>query len=435
MQKMRLGLLGFGQIGSGVYSILTKKKRYFAEEAGLKFEFKKIGVRSLGKQRSVKVPKELLTTDLRSIVKDPEVDVVVELIGGIKLAYELVMKALENGKHVVTANKALIAEHGDEIFALAVKKKRWVFFEASVGGGIPILKTIREGLIANELDSIYAIINGTSNYILSKMASERCDFKDALKRAQEKGYAEADPALDINGMDAAHKLVILIRFGFGGKVKLKNIYCEGIEHIRSEDIALADELGYRVKLLAIAKKMKDGIEARVQPTLLHKNHILANVNGSFNAALVRGDNVGELMLYGRGAGSLPTASAVVSDLVDIAKRYGRLEDEKALPMRANVESFKVKSMPSILSRYYLRFNILDQAGVMWQISKILGDHNISISDCVQRERSIGNVVPLIMVTHDAHEKDVRASIRVIDKLKVVRGKSQVIRIEDSQQNS
>lgn len=430
MQKIRLGLLGLGQIGSGMVSILSKKRKHFKEDAGLQFEIKKIGVRNLKKKRAVKVSPKLLTKNMKSVVTDPDVDIVVELIGGTTLAYDLVMEALKSGKHVVTANKALIAEKGDQIFALATKMKRWVFFEASVGGGIPIMKTIREGLIANDLDSIYAIINGTSNYILSKMASDGCDFKDALKRAQQKGYAEADPTLDINGMDAAHKLAILIRFGFGGKVKLKNIYCEGIQRIRSEDIATAEELGYRIKLLAIAKKMKDGIEARVQPTLLHEEHILANVNGSFNAALVNGDHVGEIMLYGRGAGSHPTASAVVSDLVDIAKRYYRLEDQTALPMRSNVQAFKVKSMPSIQSRYYLRFNILDQVGVMGQITKILGDHHISISDCVQRERSIGRVVPLIMVTHEAHEKDVRAAIRVIDRLKIVRAKSQVIRIED-----
>jgi homoserine dehydrogenase len=401
------------------------------KDVGVEFVVSRIAVRSLNKKRLVKVPAKIFTTDPYEVVNDPAIDIVVELMGGTTKAFDLVTTALKSGKHVVTANKALLAERGDEIFALATKMKRWVFFEASVGGGIPIIKSIRESLIGNEIDAMHAIINGTSNYILSKMTAEKSDFKSALKSAQEKGYAEADPTFDINGMDAAHKLAILVRFGFGGKVKLKDIYCEGIQHIRSEDIAFAEEFGYRVKLLAIAKRTKDGVEARVQPTLLPKDHMLANVNGSFNAILIHGNHVGDFLLYGRGAGSLPTASAVVSDLVDIAKRYDRLDIDSALPMRAHGKTFKVKQMPSIESRYYLRFSVKDEAGVLSQIAKILGDHRISISDCVQKERNLGNLVSLIVLTHDAHEKEVRAAIRLIDRMKQVRGKSQVIRIENS----
>ncbi len=429
MKKIRIGLLGLGQVGSGVYSILAQKHKYFASDVGVDFEIRKIAVRSLSKRRLVKVPAKLLTRDARSVVRDPSIDVVVELMGGTGEACHLVKEALLNGKHVVTANKALLAERGDEIFNLASRLKKWVLFEASVGGGIPVVKALREGLVANHIEAIHAIINGTSNYILSKMSEEGADFGEALKAAQEKGYAEADPTLDIDGSDAAHKLAVLVRVGFGGKVQFKEIYREGIQHIRAEDIAFAREFGYRVKLLAIVKRSKEGLEARVQPTLLPQDHILANVNGSFNAVLIDGDKTGPVLLYGRGAGSFPTASAVISDLVDLAKRYDRLDCEDALMLRANAKALKLKSISSLLSRYYLRFHVVDQPGVLGRISRVLGGHRISISDCYQKERRQGSVVSLIMLTHDAHEKDVRNAIRAIDKLGVVRGKSQVIRIE------
>ncbi len=429
MQTVRVGLLGLGQIGSGVYSILTRKVRELEAQCGVRFEIKKVAVKNPGKKRSVKLPRKLLTANAFAVVRDPEVDVVVELIGGVREARLYVKEALRRGKHVVTANKALLAEYGDEIFELACQRKCWVQFEASVGGGIPVIKALREGLVANRIDSIHSIINGTSNYILTRMSENQMDFKEALAQAQAKGYAEADPRLDIEGIDAQHKLAILLRFAFGGRVKFDQIDCEGISRIRSEDIAFAEEFGYRIKLLAIAKRSDDGIEARVQPTLLPKEHILASVNGSFNAVLLRGDEVGDVLLYGRGAGSRPTASAVVSDLVDIAKRgSGRFADA-ALMMRAVRSSLKIKSTSSILSRYYLRFHVTDRPGVLSQISKILGDHAISISDCVQKIRSEGSVVPLIVLTHAAHESDVRDAIRLIDRLKSIRGKSQVIRIE------
>ncbi|MSR77795.1 MAG: homoserine dehydrogenase [Candidatus Omnitrophica bacterium] len=429
MRTLRLGLLGLGQVGGGLYQICSAKRDFFIEDIGVRFDFKKIAVKNKSKKRSFQVPKQLLTTDAMSVVRDPEVDVVVELIGGTREAYVLVTEALKHGKHVVTANKALLAEYGDEIFALANKMKRWVFFEASVGGGIPVIKALREGLVANRLDSIHAIINGTSNYILTQMTENGKDFKEALAEAQQKGYAEADPALDIEGVDAAHKLAILVRFGFGGRVKFSDISCEGITRISSEDIAFADEFGYRIKLLAIAKKFSDGIEARVQPTLLPAGHMLASVQGSFNAVMVHGDEVGDVLFYGRGAGSHPTASAVLSDLVDLAMRQGSHFDLGKVPMRAIQRPLKVKSISAILSRYYLRFHIVDRPGVLAKISEILGKHQISISDVIQKERSAGSVVPLILLTHDAAEKQVRTAIQTIDKLEIVRGKSQVLRIE------
>jgi len=429
MQTVRVGLLGLGQVGLGCYSILTDKAKDLEAQCGVRFEIKKIAVKHLAKKRSVSIPKKLLTTDAWEVVRDPDVDVVVELIGGVREARLYVKEALRRGKHVVTANKALLAEHGDEIFELACQRKCWIQFEASVGGGIPVIKALREGLVANRIDSIYSIINGTSNYILTRMSEDHMDFKEALGQAQAKGYAEADPRLDIEGIDAAHKLAILVRFAFGGRVEFDKIDCEGISRIRSEDIAFAEEFGYRIKLLAIAKRGESGIEARVQPTLLPKEHILASVHGSFNAVLLHGDEVGDVLLYGRGAGSHPTASAVVSDLVDIAKRGSDRFADVALMMRAIRGSLKIKSTSSILSRYYLRFHVMDRPGVLSKISKILGDHSISISDCVQKIRSEGSVVPLIVLTHAAHETDVRGAIRLIDKLTSIRGKSQVIRIE------
>lgn len=434
---LRLGLLGLGEIGSGLYSVLKAKRDFFAREIGVRFNLKKIAVKHRGRKRKVRVPNSLVTTDALSVVRDPEIDVVVELIGGTDEARRLVLEALRCGKHIVTANKALLAEHGDEVFDLAHRMKRWIFFEASVGGGIPVIKALREGLVANHVDSIHSIINGTSNYILTRMTEARTDFADALKEAQKKGYAEANPRLDVEGIDAAHKLAILTRFAFGGKVRFRDIYCEGISRIRSEDIAFAEEFGYRIKLLALAKASGNGIEARVQPTLLPNSHILAHVHGTFNAILIRGDETGDVLLYGRGAGAHPTASAVVSDLVDLAKlqdadvEVGGHGRAPLHPMRAIRRALKIKSISSILSRYYLRFHVIDKPGVLSQISRVLGSHKISISDVIQKERSEGSVVPLILLTHDAHERDVRGAIGVIDRLKVVRGKSQVIRIEGS----
>jgi homoserine dehydrogenase len=423
MKTLRIGLLGLGQVGTGLYEMLTRKKNFFSGEVGVRLDVVKVAVKNKSKKRKVKIPKSILAKDAMAVVRDPSVDVVVELIGGIREAKTLVMEALRQGKHVVTANKALLAEEGDEIFALADKMKRWIFFEASVGGGIPVIKALREGLVANRVDSIYSIINGTSNYILTRMSDEKMDFGEALKQAQKKGYAEADPTFDIEWIDAA-----LTRFAFGGKVRFRDIHCQGISSIGSEDIAFAEEFGYKIKLLAIAKLTKDGVEARVQPTLLPKMHILANVNGSFNAVLFHGDEVGDVLLYGRGAGPAPTASAVISDLVDIALREtNRFEDEQS--MRGITKNLKIKSLSSILSRYYLRFHVVDRPGVLARIAQILGKYSISISDVIQKERSVGSVVPLILLTHDAHESDVRDAIRVIDKDKSIRGKSQVLRIE------
>lgn len=429
VQKIRIGLLGLGQVGSGLVEILEAKRAWFMKQLGVDFEIRKIAVRNLSKKRSFKVAAHLLTDNPKLIVKDPSIDVIVELIGGKKEARALVLEAIKAGKHVVTANKALLAEHGDEIFKLAYQKKRWICFEASVAGGIPVMKALREGLVANKINSIASIINGTSNYILSHMTENGIGFEEALKMAQKKGYAEADPTLDLDGTDAAHKLAILSRYAFNGSIDFDSIYREGIKGIQSEDIQFARHFGYRIKLLATAKRSSEGIEARVQPTLVPEKHILANVNGSFNAVQICGDEVGDVLFYGRGAGSHPTASAVLADLVDIAKGgiYGPIQN--SLLMRGIDEGLKVRNIVSTDSRYYLRFHVIDQPGVLATISNILGKHKISISDVIQQERSEGKIVPLIMLTHETHEKSVRLAVQAINRLTPIKGRSQVIRIE------
>ncbi|HNX69479.1 MAG TPA: homoserine dehydrogenase [Candidatus Omnitrophota bacterium] len=429
MKKMKIGLLGLGQIGGGLYEILSAKKALFARQLGVSFEITRIAEKFPNAKRKVHPPKRLMTKDAFSVVRDPSIDVVVELIGGTTIARALIKEALKNGKHVVTANKALLAEYGDEIFELAHRKRRWICFEASVGGGIPCIKALREGLAANRIDSIHAIINGTTNYILTQMTSHGTNFAEALAGAQQQGYAEANPFLDISGNDAAHKLAILARFAFGGKVTFKDIYCEGISRISSDDIAFAKEFGYTIKLLAIAKKSGGGMEARVQPTLLPNSHILANVGGSFNAILMHGDEVGDVLFYGRGAGPHPTASAVIADLIDIAKAGVDGPAEDRFVVRALGKKVPVKNISSILSRYYLRFNVIDKPSVVAGISRILGQYGISISDVMQRERSAGQVVPLILLTHDTHEKELRTAVRAIDRLPCIKGRTQVIRIE------
>lgn len=431
MKKINIGLLGLGQIGTGLYEILTAKKKQIEQSLNVSFEIVRIAEKYPERNKKVRPPKSIMTKDALEVVRDPSVDVVVELIGGTTAARSLIKEALKEGKHVVTANKALLAEYGDEIFELAHKMRRWVCFEASVGGGIPCIKALREGLVANTIESVYAIINGTTNYILTQMTETGMGFNEALKGAQAKGYAEADPTLDIQGIDAAHKLAILVRFAFGGRVKFSDIYSEGITQISSDDIAFSKEFGYVIKLLAIAKKTANGIEARVQPTLLPKSHILANVNQSFNAVLLRGDEVGDVMFYGRGAGPHPTASAVIADLVDIAKSNIDIPVDDETVIRALNSRLTVKSITSILSRYYLRFYVIDKPSVLAAITKVLGRHKVSISDVIQRERSAGKIVPLILLTHEAPEKDVRAAIRSIDRLPFVKGKSQVIRMEEA----
>lgn len=424
MRSIHVGLLGLGQIGSELYCLVNRKRNFFERRYGVRFEFEKILVKNPRKKRFPGLNSRLLTSRPQDILKNPDIQLVVELIGGIQPAKKYILEALRQGKDVVTANKALLAEEGEEIFRLARKLGRQVFFEASVGGGIPVIKALREGLSANRISSILGIVNGTCNYILTRMSQGGLDFPSALAEAQAKGYAEADPGLDIDGIDAAHKIAILGRLGFEQPIAFRDVYCEGIRHITEQDINFAKNFGYRVKLLAIAKRSKDGIEARVQPTLLPEHHILAKVDGSYNAILFEGDEVGEMLFYGKGAGPQPTASAIMSDLIDWSRGVeSHFLDHGGKPV-------KVKNISSIKSRYYLRFSVIDKPGVLSRISGVLGRHNVSISDVIQTERKSGNVVPLILLTHHVYEADIRSAIRRIDSLRAfVRGKSRMIRIE------
>lgn len=428
MNKLSVGLVGLGQIGSGVYKILTSKKDLLLKKTGVSFEIKKIAVRTLGKNRGLKPERGLLTNDYREVVSHEGIDCVVELIGGIHPAREVILQALKNGKDVVTANKALLAEYGHEIFPWAHRHGRRVLFEASVGGGIPVIKSLREGLVSNRIHSVLGIINGTSNYILTRMAGGGLEFEEALREAQQRGYAEKNPKLDIEGIDAAHKLAILASLAFDQPLRFHDVHCEGIDGIDQNDIRFASQFGYVIKLVAICKKTSDNeVEARVQPTLLPQRHILSKVDGAYNAILFRGDEVGDFLLYGEGAGTRPTASAVVSDLVDLA--LGKA-GERLSPWTSSKSRPKMKKMSSIDSRYYFRFAVIDKPKVLAKISGILGEHQVSISDVIQIERKVGNVVPLIMLTHHATEGSVREAIQRIDRLPVIRGKTHVLRVEE-----
>ncbi|MBN1492699.1 MAG: homoserine dehydrogenase [Candidatus Omnitrophica bacterium] len=427
MKTFNVAIVGLGTVGSGVYKILKQKASLLAHRAGVRIRLVAACDNDAKKRRALNLSRSIAVRDLRQVVNDPKIDCIVELIGGKGIAKKLILDAFKNGKDVVTANKALLAECGKEVFAAAKRSDRQIYFEASVGGGIPVIKSLRESLVSNDISSILSIINGTANYILTRMSIDKMDFKQALKLAQHKGYAEADPSFDIEGIDSAHKITILSEIAFGKSVSLKEVYCQGITHIDEADIEFADEVGYVIKLLAIAKQTKGGIEIRVQPTLLPKDHILASVNGSFNAIYLHGDETGDMLLYGRGAGSRPTASAVVSDIIDLAKV--RCANAPLLPYPA-FAPISAKKLVDIESRYYLRFSVIDKPGVLSQISSLLGKQGISISDVMQRERKAGRVVPLIVLTHEAYEKNLRAAIKQIDRLKCIKKRTQVLRIEE-----
>lgn len=433
MKAINVGIVGFGTVGTGTAKILLENSRLIEERVGVPIVLKRIADSNVDREREIKVDPSVLTRDANEILNDPEIDIVVELIGGYGYAKEFILKAIEKGKHVVTANKALLAVHGDEIFKAAYRKGVDIGFEASVGGGIPIIRALKEGLVANRIESIYGIVNGTTNYILTKMTAEGENFSDVLKEAQEKGYAEADPTFDVEGIDAAHKLAILISLAYGVKIRFEDIYTEGISKITPLDIEFAKEFGYRIKLLAITKNDNGKIEARVHPTMLKENAMLATVDGVFNAIYVTGDAVGSTMFYGRGAGMMPTGSAVVSDIVDIARNIVKNSHQRVPPLGCGEECIKearVKDISETVNHYYLRFSALDRPGVLSKISGILGENNISISSMIQKGREIEGAVPIVMMTHEAREKDVTKALDEIDKLPVVHDKTVFIRIEE-----
>jgi len=426
---INVGIVGFGTVGTGTVKILLENKDILKERLGFEIHLKRIATRNVNKERGIKVSEGLVTADVNALLNDPDIHIVVELIGGNTLAKDFILQAIRNGKHVVTANKALLATEGNEIFKAAQKAGVEIGFEASVAGGIPIIKVIREGLIANRIKAVYGIINGTSNYILTKMTEERVEFSDALKEAQNLGYAEADPTLDIEGIDSAHKLAILAFLSYGISIPYENIYVEGISNIATQDIEFASELGYKVKLLAIAKESNNDIELRVHPTMLPRDYLIAKVEGAFNAIYVEGDATGSTLYYGRGAGDLPTGSAVVSDIVSIARNIAKNATGRIPLMPVTERDIKIKKIDDVVSMYYFRFSALDRPGVLSKISGILGNFNISIASVIQKGRRIGEAVPLVVLTHRSKERDVRQAIKEIDLLPVVMDKTVFMRVE------
>ncbi|GLI52330.1 homoserine dehydrogenase [Thermodesulfovibrio yellowstonii] len=422
MKQFKVGIIGFGTVGTGTAKIILSQRELIKKRTGIELILKKVADKDIKRPREISLPEGVLIPDAWEIINDPEIDVVVELVGGIHPAKDFIIEALKKGKHVVTANKALLAEEGNEIFSIAKEKGLQVGFEASVGGGIPIIKVMREGLVANKMLAIYGIINGTTNFILTKMTNEGIDFQDALRQAQELGYAEADPTLDIEGIDSSHKITILASLAYGIPLSFKKTYCEGITKITAQDIAFAREFGYKIKLLAITKILDGEIELRVHPTMIPEDYLIAKVDGVFNAIYVEGDSVGATLYYGRGAGSMPTGSAVVADIVDIAK------GTNSLPLDFS-EKYSVKPIEEIESMYYFRFTALDRPGVLSKISGVFGQHNISIASVIQKGRSKAGAVPLVILTHKAKEKDVLEALEKIDKLPVVAAKSVFIRVE------
>ena len=420
-----VGLIGFGTIGAGVVETFNRNLNLMEQKVGAKIKLKRIVDLDIETDRGVSVEENVLSTDINDILEDPEIDIVIELIGGYEPAKTFILKAMNHGKHVVTANKALLAKHWEEILKTANDNNVRICFEASVGGGIPLLEPLNERLAANHIKSIYGIINGTANYILTKMTEEGLDFDEVLKEAQEKGYAEQDPTFDIEGHDTAQKLIILTILGFGTYVKQDKFHVEGISKIKQEDIEfIKNELGYSIKLLAIARIEEGKLEVRVHPTLISADHLLASVNGVFNGVYLVGDIVGPVMLYGPGAGMMPTASAVVGDCLDIMENMKRPN----IYGPKDTEVQEIKDIEDICSKYYLRLTVLDKPGVLHAISGILSKYDISLESVNQRRKDEGKEVPIFMVTHEALEKNIRNAVKEIDDLDLVKEETLFIRV-------
>jgi len=434
MKNINAGLLGFGTIGAGVVKLIARNGALIEEKLGSRLVLKRIADLDITTDRGVPVDAGILTKNADEVLSDPDISVVIELIGGYEPARSFVLKAIENGKHVVTANKALLALHGREIFAAASDKGVEVLYEAAVGGGIPVLSAIRGNLSANNFTTVLGILNGTCNYILTKMTQEGADFAGVLKKAQKLGYAETDPTFDIEGTDTAHKLSILLSLCFGTRVEFNNIHTEGISSISSLDIEYAKEFGYKIKLLAIGKRDGERIEARVHPTMIPVNYPLADVDGVFNAIRLTGDFVGPVMLYGRGAGMDPTASAVVGDVMEISRNILAGIGKRTAPLgfqENRLRDLPIKPIGEIFSKFYIRFSVVDKPGVIARIAGELGRNNISIESMIQTARSAQKSVPIVIMTHEAREMDVRRALAEIDSFDIVSERSNLIRIEDN----
>lgn len=436
MKEIGVGLLGFGTIGTGVVKLLGRNASLIEEKLGAKLRLRKVADLDIVTDRGVPVEPGVLTTNALEVVSDPDIAVVIELIGGYKTAKEFILKAIENGKHIVTANKALLAVHGEEIYAAAARNGVEVRYEAAVGGGIPVLSAIKGNMAANHFGTVLGILNGTCNYILTRMTREGADFAAVLKNAQELGYAEADPTFDIEGIDTAHKLAILVSLCFGTRVAFEEIYTEGISAISASDINYAKEFGFKIKLLAIGKLDGDRVEARVHPTMIPLDYPLADVDGVFNAIRLTGDFVDTVMFYGRGAGMDPTASAIVGDVMAIARNLTAGIGRRSSPLGfldGKLKDLPIKPMGEIVSKYYLRFSVLDKPGVLAKIAGALGKNDISIESMIQSARKAGETVPIVIMTHEARENNIRQALGEIDAFEFIREKSRLIRIEDALQ--
>lgn len=426
---INIGMFGLGTVGTGVAKVLKARASELEQKTGIRLVLKKVCVQSLSKKRSVTLSRGVLTTRATDILHDPEIDIVVELIGGTTTAKRIIDEALRNGKDVVTANKALLAEQGRSVFRLAKSRSAKLGYEASVCGGIPIIKSLKEGLASNDISQFMGIVNGTCNYILSAMTQDSKGFSETLGLAQKLGYAEQNPRLDVDGIDSAHKLAILAQLAFRTEIDFNAIHTEGIRGLSKTDIDYAKEFGYTIKLLAIGKKRSDGIELRVHPTLIANDHPLANVRGVYNAVYIHGDQVDDILFYGKGAGMYPTASAVMSDIIDIAKRITGQKDMASAAVPATPKSAKILPIQAVVSKYYLRFQVADKPGVLGRIAQTLGKNHISILSVHQKESNHSKSVPVVILTYEASEKNLRQALKRIDSTSDVREKTVLIRVE------
>jgi len=428
-ESIGIGLMGLGVVGGGVAKALTERAEAIAAQVGCPLRLRKILERDLAKTRASKMEPHLFTTDAAEVIGDPEIDIIIEALGGERPAFDFIKEAMGRGKHVVTSNKEVMAKHFPELLSLAKEKGVDILYEASVGGGIPLIAPFKQDLSANEISAIHAIINGTTNYILTRMAAEGLDFSSALKQAQKLGYAEADPTNDIEGIDAAYKLAILATLAFHTEVRPDDVYHEGISRLSSRDFRYARELGYAIKLLAIAKEKDGSIEVRVHPVFIPEDLLLAKVDGVYNAVQVEGDLVGRVLFYGQGAGALPTSSAVVADVINLAQRI-KLGVSITPSLRLDPTK-KIKPISEIETRYYIRMSTQDRPGVLAQISKILGDHLISISSVIQKETDVAaQVAEIVIMTYPARESAMRKALNEIERLEVVKEVSNFVRVED-----
>lgn len=425
---LKIGILGIGTVGSGVVKIFDKNIENINKKVGAELKIEKILVNDIEKKREIEVDKHLLTENADDILDNPEIDIVVELIGGDEPAHEYIMRAIGNGKNIVTANKLVIAKYGKEIFKKAYENNVQVSYEASVAGGLPIIRPLQNSLAANRIEKIYGILNGTTNYILSKMSREQMDFSEALKEAQIQGYAEADPSSDIEGDDAAYKITILSTLAFQRYVEADSVYVEGIKNIDIEDINFASEMGYVIKLLAIAKNSEKGLDIRVHPAFVPKNHSLANINDTYNCVLLHGDAVGDVMSTGKGAGQMPTASAVVADIIQISKDIN-YNNQEFVKIDSNLQSCVI-NIEDIENSFYIRLDVNDKPGVMAKIAKVFGDNNVSLASVLQKQR-LNPVVPLVLITHSVLERNLNKSLKELKDLEDVSEISSVIRVENN----